>query len=49
MNITTHGLIDTGLCGTPLEVEQNFSRVELIATPERFTAASFSAWPIMPP
>jgi uncharacterized protein (TIGR00369 family) len=40
MNITTHGLIDTGLCGTPLEVEQNFSRVELIATPEMQVDAS---------
>ncbi len=34
MKINTHALIHNGLCGTPLEVEENFSRVELTATPE---------------
>lgn len=34
MKIITHELIHNGLCGTPLEVEENFSRVELTATPE---------------
>lgn len=40
MKIATHGLIDSGLCGTPLEVEHNFSRVELITTPEMQVDAS---------
>jgi acyl-coenzyme A thioesterase PaaI-like protein len=40
MKITTHALIHNGLCGTPLEVQQNFSRVELTATPEMQVDAS---------
>lgn len=40
MKITTHALINNGLCGTPLEVQQNFSRVQLTATPEMQVDAS---------
>jgi uncharacterized protein (TIGR00369 family) len=32
MKIETHTRIDTGLCGTPLEVGEGFSRVEFHAT-----------------
>jgi uncharacterized protein (TIGR00369 family) len=32
MNIITHERIDRDLCGTPLEVSENFSRVEFVAT-----------------
>lgn len=40
MKITTHTLIDKGLCGRPLEVGPNFSRVELTATREMQVDAS---------
>jgi uncharacterized protein (TIGR00369 family) len=40
MEIITHDLIHNGLCGTPLEVEENFSRVEMTATPEMQVDAS---------
>jgi len=40
MKIDTHALIHNGLCGTPLEVEENFSRVELTANSEMQVDAS---------
>ena len=33
MNIATHHSIDRALCGTPLELRPDFSRVELVADP----------------
>jgi uncharacterized protein (TIGR00369 family) len=32
MNILTHGMIDSELCGRPLIVDQNYSKVELKTT-----------------
>lgn len=37
MDINTHKRIDRSLCGTPLEIKEGFSRVELLLT-ENMTA-----------
>jgi uncharacterized protein (TIGR00369 family) len=37
MDINTHKMIDRSLCGTPIEIKEGFSRIELLLT-ENMTA-----------